>query len=146
MRLFLSGELNDDVADDVFIISKEIDEKLKFITEENAGLEDDTTYGDEFKGIGIIPMILSDNFGKYYNERRYISRKRKDADIRLRINYKRFKKAKFEKKRLIYIKNIMNSIDVVIEKSKGDFKGEKLKEDILKALDVTPEQLKKIKA
>ena len=49
-----------------------------------------------------------------------------------------------ENKKLIYIKNIIDSIDVVISKSKGDFRGEDLKRDILKALDVTQEQLDNI--
>lgn len=40
---------------------------------------------------------------------------------------------------------IIKSIRVVQNKSDGDFKGDKLTRDILKALDITKEQLELIK-
>lgn len=41
----------------------------------------------------------------------------------------------------MHIKTIIDSIKIVKEKSKGDFSGDQLIEDILKALNVTMDQL-----
>lgn len=141
MRLFLSGET--ECLGKVFLdLLRNVDNKLTFVTEENAGLEKLNNYGTEFEDIGIITIIVSKRLiDSGVRERKYISRKNKSADIRLFIDYEQFVNATPEKQRLLYIRNIIDSINVVIEKSKGDFRGEDLKRDILKALDVTQEQL-----
>ena len=52
------------------------------------------------------------------------------------MNYEKFMQESFENKRLMFIDIIVESIKVVIEKSKGDFKGEELIADILKASNI----------
>lgn len=145
MELFLSGEIDAIGVDkpDTFIeLSRDITKKLDFVCSREKNLENIDNYGTEFKLIAIITMIVTqERIDRGFKERRYISRKNKEADIRLNIEKDIFYNATPEKQRLLYIKNIIDSINVVIEKSKGDFRGEDLKRDILKALDVTQEQL-----
>ena len=146
MELFLSAEAEKNATDILLNLwENEIHKKLEFITKRDIGLEEIDNYGKEFKNIGIITIILSKQWIDYgYKERRYISRKNKEADIRLYIDYERFINETPENQRLLYIKNIIDSINVVIEKSKGDFRGEELKKDILNALNVTQEQLDRL--
>lgn len=145
MRLFLSAEHEHKANFPFYKVWKEVEEKLQFVCKENVGLEKDTTYGTEFEDIGIISIIVPQDIKDWgLKERRLIKRKAKEADIRLYIDYERFIKETPENQRLMYIKNILDSIDVVIERSKGDFKGEKLKQDILDALEVTMEDIQSL--
>ena len=145
MRIFLSEEIDligIDKANISLNFLNVLEKKLDFICNREKDLENIDNYGTEFKLIAIITMIVTqERIDRGFKERRYISRKNKEADIRLNINRDKFFNATPEKQRLLYIKNIIDSINVVIEKSKGDFRGEDLKRDILKALDVTQEQL-----
>ena len=74
-------------------------------------------------------------------ERKQIWRKKKEADIRLRMDYDRFVQETPENQRLMFIDIIVRSIQVVQEKSKDDFRGNELIADILKALNITQDQL-----
>ncbi len=143
MRIFLSEEIDligIDKANISLNFLNVLEKKLDFICNREKDLENIDNYGTEFKLIAIITMIVTqERIDRGFKERRYISRKNKEADIRLNINRDKFFNATPEKQRLLYIKNIIDSINVVIEKSKGDFRGEDLKRDILKALDVTQE-------
>ena len=145
MRIFLSEEIDligIDKANISLNFLNVLEKKLDFICNREKDLENIDNYGTEFKLIAIITMIVTqERIDRGFKERRYISRKNKEADIRLNINRDKFFNSTSEKQRLLYIKNIIESINVVIEKSKGDFRGEDLKRDILKALDVTQEQL-----
>ena len=117
--------------------------QLKFVTDRKAGLEDIDNYGTEFRIISIIPTCLDDHTWEIlgWKERKQIWRKKREADIRLRMDYYRFVKETAENQRLIFIDIIVKSIKVVQEKSKGDFRGDELIADILKTLNVTQEQL-----
>ena len=143
MELFLTLEVDQEADKSLGAIMNEINSKLDFITNRNINLEEINNYGTEFQSIGIIPTCMSDEFlsALGWKERKLIKRKAKEADIRLIINHDDYLKASPEKKRLIYIKTIIDSIKIVQEKSKGDFRGNELIEDILKALNVTMDQL-----
>lgn len=142
MRIFLSAEYEHKAGLAYYNTWKEVEEKLQFVCKENVGLEKDDTYGTEFENMGIISVIVPQDIKDHgWKERRLIKRKAKEADIRLYMDYDRFIKETPENQKLMYIKNILDSIDVVIERSKGDFRGEQLKQDILNALSVTMEDI-----
>ena len=143
MRIFLTLEVDEPADKTLHSIMNEINLKLNFVTDLDVDLEDVDNYGREFINIGIIPTCMSDDFlnALGWKERKLIKRKAKEADIRLIINHDEYLKASLERKRLIYIKTIIDSIRIVQEKSKGDFRGDQLIADILKALDVTKDQL-----
>ena len=130
-------------AENLSKILWDVECKLKFITNKEAGLEDVDNYGTEFRLISVIPTCLDDGFWEAsgWKERKQIWRKKKEADIRLRMNYDRFIKETPENQRLMFIDIIVKSIQVVIEKSKGDFRGKELIKDILKTLNVKQEEL-----
>ena len=117
--------------------------QLSFLTNQDIGLEDIDNYGTEFRIISIIPTCLDDHSWEIlgWKERKQIWRKKREADIRLRMYYYRFVKETPENQRLMFIDIIVKSIKVVQEKSKGDFRGNELIADILKALNVTQKQL-----
>lgn len=117
--------------------------QLSFITDKEAGLEEVDNYGTEFRLISVIPTCLDDQFWEAsgWKERKQIWRKKKEADIRLRMDYDRFVRETPENQRLMFIDIIVKSIQAVQEKSKGDFRGNELIADILKALNITQDQL-----
>ena len=143
MELFITIETQidvDKILGDIFWDTKN---QLNFVTDKEAGLEDVDNYGTEFRLISVIPTCLDDGFWEAsgWKERKQIWRKKKEADIRLRMNYDRFIKETPENQRLMFIDIIVKSIQVVIEKSKGDFRGKELIKDILKTLNVKQEEL-----
>lgn len=137
MKLFLSGETAFDANEPFEELLKLMINKLKKFVDSD---EDDETYGSEFKNIGIITMILSPDLERV-SERKLIHRKTKDADIRLRINYEKFINSDKETQFYLYLKNIIDAINIVNEMKKEDFKGEKLICDILKSLDISMEKM-----
>ena len=139
-------ETQGDISETLRLILWNIICKLKFVTDKDAGLEDINNYGTEFRLISVIPTCLDNEFWEAsgWKERKQIWRKKKEADIRLRMDYYRFVQETAETQRLMFIDIIVKSIQVVQERSQGDFRGEQLIKDILKTLYVTQEQLDKL--
>ena len=139
MQLFLSGEIAFKANKPFDRVFDEVRSKLDRF--EKADPLDDT-YGTEFNDIAIITMVLGgDKCLESTPERRLVRHKARDADIRLKIDYKRFIKANKHTQMLLYVKNIVDSIMVVEERKKGDFNGEKLIADILLTLGIDKEQI-----
>lgn len=109
-------------------------------------------YGIEINSIAIIPLIMPVNYHKSYPERKALRRTTKEADIRLYVNYELFIQGRLdineelykEKRRYLLIKNIIDSIQIIEKRKKGDFQGLKLIDDILKEFNVTKEELEKL--
>ena len=143
MRLFITIETQFDANEALGPILRETICQLKFVTDREAGLEDIDNYGTEFRLIAVIPTCLDDQFWEAsgWKERKLIWRKKKEADIRLRMDYYRFMRETPENQRLMFIDIIVKSIQAVQEKSKGDFRGNELIADILKTLNITQEEL-----
>ena len=114
-------------------ILNEVNGQLSFITDKKSDLEDVDNYGTEFRILSIIPTCVDDLFWTAlgWKERTKIWRKRREADIRLRIDYNRFISETPEKQRLLFIENIVASIRILQGQSKGDFQGDRLISDIL---------------
>ncbi len=146
MELFLTIEAQNSSEPGLSEIMRDVKEQLSFVTDKTKGLEEINNYGDEFKSIGVIPSCISKEYleGLGWKERKQIWRKKQEADIRLFMDYERFNTETPENKRLMYIDIIVKSIMVVQEKSKGDFKGKELINDILRVLNVTQEQLENL--
>ncbi|MDO4544346.1 MAG: Imm44 family immunity protein [Clostridia bacterium] len=142
MELFMTIETQVG-AENLSDILRQTKKELLFITDREANLENVDNYGTEFRCIAVIPTCLDDGFwnASGWKERKQIWRKKKEADIRLRMDYDRFVRETPENQRLMFIDIIVKSIQVVQERSKGDFRGRELIADILKALGVTMEQL-----
>ena len=143
MELFMTIETQADVDDILGAIFWETKCQLAFITDKEAGLEEVDNYGTEFRLISVIPTCLDDQFWEAsgWKERKQIWRKKKEADIRLRMDYDRFVRETPENQRLMFIDIIVKSIQAVQENSTGDFRGNELIADILKALNITQDQL-----
>ena len=117
-------ETKADVDDILGAIFWETKCQLAFITDKEAGLEEVDNYGTEFRLISVIPTCLDDQFWEAsgWKERKQIWRKKREADIRLRMDYDRFVRETPENQRLM-------------------FRGNELIADILKALNITQDQL-----
>ena len=139
MRLFITAEGIEDMRS----VIREIDRELEFVTAKDKGLEDIDNYGTEFKTLYIIPTILPNQNIEIqgWEEVKLVCSEKREADIRLFIDCVKYLRTTRKKQKLLFIKAIIDSIDVVIEKSKGDFRGEELKRDILNALKVKKEKL-----
>ena len=137
MNIYLGGETAFEANEPFGELLRKMKKSLKSFEEAD---ENDDTYGTEFKNIGIITMILSPDLDGI-RERRYISRKNQDADIRLRIDYIQFINSDANTQLLLYLKNIVDSIKVVNERKKADFNGDKLIEDILNVFGLNMEKL-----
>ncbi len=143
MQLFITIEAQNATDNGLFEIFRDINQQLSFVTDNDSDLEIINNYGNEFRIISVIPSCVDDDFWKAsgWKERKQIWRKKKEADIRLRIDYNRFIEETLENRRLMFNDIIVKSIQVIQEKSIGDFQGVKLIEDILEALNITKSQL-----
>lgn len=142
MNLFLSIEAQNCTENGLADILREITNQLGFLTDETLNANNDK-YGTEFKEIAIIPSCMEDSLWNAFGwkERKQIWRKKGEADIRLRMDYDRYIRENPTNQRLLFIDIIIRSIQVVQERSKGDFKGNLMIEDILLALNISIEQL-----
>lgn len=149
MDIFLGSETYSTAGNLCSFIQRDISKTLKEKILMN-------NYGDEFVSIAIIPIIMPEKDHAFYPERRLIKRKSKEADIRLYVNYDKFTQGIFsfddeEKvqrydhiRKLLLIKNIIDSIMVVENRKKYDFHGIELIKDIMQALNVIHDDLRDI--
>ena len=147
MKLFLTIEAQSDAIESgLREILDCVNAKLSFIIQNDAEFEDND-YGTEFKSIAIIPTCVNKQYWEIlgWKERKQIWRKKGEADFRLKLDYDQFMRESPENKRLLFIENIVRSLEIIQERSKSDFKGEKLIEDILEKLNVTWDQIREIR-
>lgn len=137
MEIFISIEAEKTTESGLADIMKEIRNKLSFL------FEDTDIYGTEFNLIAIIPTCVSDDIWQIsgWKERKLISRNKKEADIRLKMDYHRFINETDKNKYLLFADIIIKSVCIVNNKSNGNFNGDRLINDILKALDISREDL-----
>ena len=88
-------------------------------------------YTNLLDNISIIPICISENLKQNggYRERRYITLKKRYADVRLYLNYLEFLSSNEEKKKEICMQIIVESINI-ISKKVLDLNKEKLLNDI----------------
>ena len=145
VRLFISIEAQNSSDNGLAEILKITNKQLAPLLQKETEFSD--CYGSEFASIAIIPTCVSDDVWEIlqWKERKHIWRKKRQADIRLRMDYNRFLHESEDNKFLMFVDIIVKSIQIVIEQSKGDFDGVKLINDILFMLNVSQEQLLSIK-
>ncbi|WP_259473537.1 Imm44 family immunity protein [Clostridium estertheticum] len=135
MKINITAEIDSEVRNDFQIIRKEILEKIKLLEDNEYGLNK----------ISIIPIIVDitpelESAG-FFRERKLIKKKEKIADIRLRIDFIKFKDGDKQVKRIMIIENIMEAVHVIGEKMKKEFNAKTLEADLLNILEVNREEL-----
>jgi hypothetical protein len=136
--MFISSETNAGIAYALGRIQRE----FKNVTESLKASE----YGSDINEIGIIMIcathdLLDEGFLK---ERKYVSWKKKYADMRLQIDYDWFDKADKATQRLLVAKNIIDSIRYIRDsaiKAKRNFEGDKLINEILSETGISLDQI-----
>ncbi|WP_242307685.1 Imm44 family immunity protein [Bacillus cereus group sp. BfR-BA-01524] len=132
MRFFLSGELEGDIAEEFINIISEISSELEKLNNNN--------YGSEVEKISIIPIVVKITpeyeAAGFFKERKLFKKKSKVADFRLRIDYETFLLADDSGRKILIIKNIIQSIRILGKRAKSDFNAIKLEQDILQVFDM----------
>ncbi|GAB6496076.1 hypothetical protein OA45_03211 [Bacillus sp. UMTAT18] len=131
-EFFFSGELEGDIAEEFINIISEIGSELEGLNSND--------YGSEVEEIAIIPIVAKitpeyEDAG-FFKERKLFKRKSKEADFRLRIDYETFLSADYATRKILIIRNIIQSIRILGEKAKSDFNAIKLEKDILQIFDI----------
>lgn len=124
MEFFLSAELYGKAGCLWRLLAQEFQKKLDCLA--------DKTYGEELVDIGIISIIMPEEFfeDNGYPERKLFKRKTKEADIRLRINYKKFICSSPDQRRQMYIDHIIQSLETLRHKVSKDYKFDDLINDV----------------
>lgn len=124
MDIFLGAEIEGPASAKWFELQKEFSVSLNAIKEMD--------YGPTLRSIGIVSIIMRPQFFEDggYTERRYYSRKKCEADIRLRLNYHDFTFSDYDARRGMYISHILEAVHIAGEKAGCDFDLEKLLFDI----------------
>ena len=128
MEIFLGAEIEGPATSKWFDLQKEFSVLLGELKDEN--------YGDSLTSIGIISILMHPEYfeGEGYKERRYYSRKNKEADIRLRINYTDFVNSNNETRKGIYISHILEAITIAGNKAGDGFDLNRLLFDVQRLL------------
>jgi len=98
-------------------------------------------YGKEFTSICIIAIIHPVEHHEHYKERILLKPKKQEADIRLYIDYEKFKNTNVNGWISLFWQNIIKSIQVINNRKKGDFDGDRLISDLLDEIGMTLEDL-----
>lgn len=123
MKIFIAVEVQQE-ASDLLTIANEFEEKLnRIIMSKDCGY-----YGNEFEELAIIPTCMDDDFwcGLGWKEKVTISRKKKEAEARLRIDFDKYINSSTDYKRVLFAENIITSLEKIDEKAKNDFNKERL--------------------
>lgn len=134
MKFFISSEEDISVGTLFMETRKRINEPLN-----NALIN--KSYGEALNEIGIIPIIMPNEYLTNRKERKLFQKKEKNADYRLYIDCKKFINGSDKDRDLLLINNIFKAIHDLERKAKGKFDGKSLINDILKILNVTPEEV-----
>ncbi|MGF9874125.1 Imm44 family immunity protein [Bacillus tropicus] len=131
-EVFLSGELEGDIAEEFINIISEIGSELEGLNSND--------YGSEVEEIAIIPIVakITPEYEDevFFKERKLFKRKSKEADFRLRIDYETFLSADYATRKILIIRNVIRSIRILGERAKSDFNAIKLEQDILQIFDI----------
>lgn len=124
MEIFLGAEIEGPATNKWFELQKEFSESLLVLREKN--------YGETLTSIGVISIIMRPEFFEDggYKERRFYSAKRKEADIRLRIEYTDFVNANKEMQKRIYRAHILEAISIAGNKAGREFDLRRLLSDV----------------
>lgn len=77
-------------------------------------------YGSALTSVGVFAIIMKEEMydSGGYCERQYYSKVRKEADIRLRLNYKSFCNAEPEKRVELYEQHVSRALEIAANKAK----------------------------
>lgn len=122
----MSSEVDAVIADEFRELRKEVEKQLKQLEGKD--------YGDEVAEIGIIPMVVNLTpeleAAGFHKEKIKYSKKNKDADIRLRINFNEFFNESYEGRKRLLLNNVLESVGALGEKVKKGFNSTALQQDI----------------
>ena len=129
MKMFLGAETAAPAGDLWFQLRAQIWPELKALQNRN--------YGPDIETIGIISIILPREYYDEgcYKERRLIRRKTKEADIRLRIDFEAFVRAKPEERFGIYADHLLNAFRVLEGRVSSSFDLPRLLSDVSEILE-----------
>jgi len=91
-------------------------------------------YGDELTDIAIISIVVPEDLFQFLPERKLFQRKSRSADIRLRINFQQFLKAKPEQRYKLYCDHILESVETLRHKVSSGYLFDALISDISEVL------------
>lgn len=140
MNFFISSEVDAPVADSFREIRKEIEKELNSL--------DQNFYGESVENVSIICMIvnLTSEFDEagFHGELLRYSKKNKNADVRIRINYLKFFNGDSAYRKILVLKSIIDAIRGVAQKTNGEFNAVELENDILNLFNVTNREMDEI--
>lgn len=102
-------------------------------------------YGSALTSVGVFAIIMKEEMydSGGYCERQYYSKVRKEADIRLRLNYKSFCNAEPEKRVELYKQHVSRALEIAADKAKSadpEFQRDKLVYDVRQAFGLTEKE------
>jgi hypothetical protein len=98
-------------------------------------------YGPALREIGLIPIILRPGWRERQRERRLFQRKGASADYRTWIDFQTFMEGDDAQRERLVARNLVDAIRDLSRKAGKAFRGADLIDDVLRSLDLTPQDL-----
>lgn len=129
MKFFFSCEAYAPASGYIMALAREVTEKLSILS--------DKSYGDELVDIGIISICMPEYFYEdgAFPERRLFQRKLQSVDIRLKIDYKVFKRGPKERRKEMYKEHVIQSIETLRNKVSKQYDFDGLIQDVKRILE-----------
>lgn len=106
MKIWMSGEVQSDVADDYRKLRKEIEQSLNAVF---SGRD----YGAGLAEWDVIAMIFGDDGPKEYKEVKKYNKRDKSTEFRLRIDYQKFKHGDDAARRKLILDVLDHSLSIL---------------------------------
>ncbi|MBN1795293.1 MAG: hypothetical protein JW804_01340, partial [Sedimentisphaerales bacterium] len=123
LTFWMSGEIEGDVYDDYDLTENTIENNIKnFINNKN--------YGTGIKLWSFLTILLEPNTDPYYPEIKRYSRKNKQVEFRLKIDYKKFRDGNDKSRLKLLAESVLRSVKLMREMKIKDFDIDRLEADV----------------
>lgn len=125
MELFLTSESYGTASALWLLLCKEFNKNLEWLKSAD--------YGDELTSICIVSIIMPDSYYEDggYRERILFKKSSKEADVRLRIDYKDFVSASYGKRKQLYCEHIVQALNSIRDRISKNFELDALIDDVV---------------
>ena len=107
MKIWLSSEMESDVADDCRVLRNEIEKKI------NENFQKKSIFSLGVDKLALIFIILGPNSGLDYSEIKKYRKKKKEVEFRLKVDHSTFLNSNLEAKRKMLLQTLLRAVRLI---------------------------------
>lgn len=124
MKLWMSGEIQDDISETYGKVSNRIEDVLNPVLQSH-------NYGDGLLEWDVIAIILDEPASKHYKEIKKYDRRKRSSEFRLAINHSSFKSADAKQQFGLVIDMLLRSLSILEDQKVPNLNISALRSDVM---------------